>query len=271
MTNHPNRGQQPRPRQRMLAVGQMYPRAWKLADEFRAGRGKSGMPDWPEWCYLPLGGWYAVVSDDASVPGHLPLNLVPDVARLAALGAWRATQSIYRFDPDLRDMITGATIDTHIIERDLYQLPEWCPYIEIETDYAGYPICGYWAHLEYDANTGGHELRLLLDMTDPDTLLMPVPLHLGTGDLRRSAEQALTETRRQLIMHSASAGLPAKDWDAPTAELIADEIMPLVALVRHLCNDQADYPRPEKPKPKKIKKRWRLVAPDRATIREVTS
>ena len=85
----------PRPKKHLTTVSRLYPQAWRLAEKTRSDRGKSRVPDWPSWCFLPMAGWYSIVSACAQ-KDKLPLELVWDVSRLAALGAWRITQGIYR-------------------------------------------------------------------------------------------------------------------------------------------------------------------------------
>lgn len=41
---------------------------------------------WPEWCYLPLGGWYAVVSQQRTGGGLL--TSLRDSADVSRLGRW---------------------------------------------------------------------------------------------------------------------------------------------------------------------------------------
>ena len=45
--------------------------------------------DWPEWCLMPVAGWYAIVSNARSVDRITDLNRIHDVAVMAATGAWR--------------------------------------------------------------------------------------------------------------------------------------------------------------------------------------
>jgi hypothetical protein len=45
-----------------------------------------------------MAAWCAIVSEGK---GPLPLDRIGDVGRLAALGSWRVTQGIYRFDQGL--------------------------------------------------------------------------------------------------------------------------------------------------------------------------
>ena len=49
-----------RPRKILSTYAHLYPNAWKQVDEFRASRKELG--DWPDWCFLPLAGTYAIVS-----------------------------------------------------------------------------------------------------------------------------------------------------------------------------------------------------------------
>ena len=49
----------------LSTFGRLYPDAWKQVDEFRASRKELG--DRAEWCFLPLAGTYAVVSNGMSL------------------------------------------------------------------------------------------------------------------------------------------------------------------------------------------------------------
>jgi hypothetical protein len=79
-----------RPRDHLAMAGRLYADAWRQADTMRAGRGK-GLPDWPDWCYLPIAGTQAIVAEDARIPVeelHLRYpERLPDAARLAGLAA----------------------------------------------------------------------------------------------------------------------------------------------------------------------------------------
>ena len=75
------------PQYLLVEYNKKYSTAWKLADEFRADRGKD-LPDWPAWCFLPLAGWYAITCElldkEPLSPDDMPL--VPLMQALAALG-----------------------------------------------------------------------------------------------------------------------------------------------------------------------------------------
>ena len=49
-----------RPGNFLHSFSRLYPNVWKQVDDFRASRKDLG--DWPEWCFLPLAGTYAIVS-----------------------------------------------------------------------------------------------------------------------------------------------------------------------------------------------------------------
>ena len=66
-----------RPLEHLQAAGKLYPAAWKQIDKFKADKGK-GLPDWPSWCFLPMAGFYSIVSADSG-RNQLPINLVADV------------------------------------------------------------------------------------------------------------------------------------------------------------------------------------------------
>jgi len=200
-----------------------------------------------------MAAWYAIVTDDAGLPPPLPIHLVHDVARLAALGAWRVTQSVYRFDPDLYRALTKTPI-SGVIPNVIYYLPEWSVYIETPGfQFTGHDLAGFFAHLEWDVNTTRHELRLLLDLDMPKgPMLMPVPIHLG-GDLQDGLIRAECIARTEAVRQ----GMPAPARDLETLE---PELAPLISLLLYLCSERpdvdGDWP-PSRPKMKKTKQGWR--------------
>jgi hypothetical protein len=222
-----------RPRDLLVAFTQNYPRAWSLAGELIRDKGKDGLPDWPDWCFLPLAGSYAVVSAELGV-SRIALPYIGDVARHAALCAWRLGQGIYRFDPAVFDAVRETPVAGDIPHDVLYRLPEWCIYIETPgMDAGGHPLHGAFVHLEHDANTGRAELRLLLDT---DAELIPVPLHLGPWSLAESIQRMAAEADQQAAAH----GLPgAGSGDAGNRSLVAT-VEPVVSLVLYVCSQSGD-------------------------------
>lgn len=246
-----------RPLNHLAAAGGMYPNAWKQVEGFRADRGRS-LPDWPQWCFLPMAAWYAIASEGAP---QLPIERALDVGRLAAIGTWRYSQGIYRFEPEVYDALRD-TIPTGDMPVDvLYRLPEWSIYIETPgASWQGSPLHGFWTHLEWDANTGRSELRLLLDTDD---MLLPVPLHMGPWTLTEAVDRAIGEAKKQARIHGITepAGSP---------EAVAAELYGLISLVLYLCSDEPEIDderepgtSPQRPKATRTKGGWRLFAAKR--------
>lgn len=253
-----------RPREHLKAAGHLYPDAWKLIDQFRAGKGKQ-FPGWADWCFIPITAGQTVVAEDAGVDiMALPFihpDRIADGTKLAALAAWRVTQGVYQFDPDLLANVLATPVYLDLTHEVLFQIPEWCVYIETPgLMWAGQNLHGFFAHLEADINEQRPELRLLLD---GDTQLMPVPLHLGPWTMAEALDRMFAE--------ASYHGAPVGPGDALA---MWPSLTPFVSLVLYLCVEQASITdkrgrTPSRPRPKKVKGDWRLVAPDGPTFWQV--
>lgn len=247
----------------------LYPSTGRMVDEFRVDKGK-GLPNWPAWCFIPLSGWYAMVSQDnldSLLPGkRLPLDLIPDVGRLAAIGTWRYSQGIYRLDADFQAAISETIVTGDIPSEVLYRLPEWCVYIETPgLKWLNHHLFGFWCHLEYDINAQRTELRLLLDT---ESVLIPIPLHIGPWTVTEAVDRVMSEAAKQSI----AAGF---HFAANPDDIIAlsSNINPLVSMLLYLCSDAPDVNDdrqpgsfPSRPKPVKTKKGWRLFPVEKPRI-----
>lgn len=243
-----------RPKNHLSDAAKLYPAAWKQIEEFRAARGHD-LPDWPDWCFLPLAGFYSIVSADAGVD-QLPLHQISDVAKLAAIGTWRATQGIYRFDPAVYESVSETPINGDLPCDVFYKLPEWCIYIETPNTSGPWGRqYGAWVHLERDMNDGRDELRLLLDCEDD---LMPIMLHLGKWSIEEAIKRFAKEAGKQL----GGQWLMLNDEQI---EQLKSVVTPTLSLTIYLCAENADFgdQRPQRPRPKKTKKGWRLFPPDK--------
>lgn len=249
-----------RPVDHLAAAMRLYPGAPGMIDCFRAGRGKD-LPDWPDWCFLPLAAWYAIVSADAGLDA-LPPHLVGDVGRLAAIGTWRYSQGVYQFHPDLRAALTDTIVAGPLPSEVLLRLPEWAVYIETPgRHWFNQPLHGFWAHLEWDANDGRRELRLLLDCQQD---LLPIPLHLGAWTVTEAVDRMVDEMRRQ----AATIGVTVPVAPEAVQDLAAT-VNPLLSPLLYLCSDEPEIDdarqpggRPGRPRPKKTKRGWRLFPAD---------
>lgn len=254
----------PRPLLHLDALSRRYPNAWKTADSFRADRGKD-LPKWPSWCFLPMAGWYAIVSQ-AHNADRLELDLIGDVSTLSAIGPWRYSQGIYRFDPDMLTALTDTIVSGDMPVEVLFRLPEWSLYIETPgMAFCGVPLQGYFAHLEWDANDGRQELRLLLDT---DRGFIPVPVHIGKWTVTEAIDRAEDEA----VKNDGVYGL-SYEKNMEIVQARAGEINPLISLLLYICSEapEIDDERepgssPSRPQPKKTKLGWRLFPPKRPRI-----
>lgn len=231
-----------RARNALIQAGRDYPSVWKDADHFRQQKGEPGF-DWPDWCFLPLGAAYAVVSGGG--PNRVSLERADDVPRLGALMAWRMTQGIYRFDPAIYDAVIDTPMAGDLPAEVVMRMPEWCVYIETpEIELSIGALHGFWAHLEYDFSGCRTELRLLLDT---DRASVAIPLHLGAWSLAESIARAVDVAGVKAVALGvrlpAGAARQARSWAAP-----------LVSLLLYLCHTN-DFSRrgtqgqPANPKP----------------------
>ena len=255
-----------RPKQHLEAAGKRYPQAWKLIDAMRADRGR-GLPEWPEWCFAPLAGSAAVINERLSRAEMI--HHIGDIGRLAALAAWRVSQGVYCFDPEVYAAVRSTPLSGDLPCDVLFRLPEWCVYVETPgITFSGGPLHGFFAHLEWDPRDGRAELRLLLDL---EGVLLPAPLHLGPWSLdealRRVIQAGIEESRTHGFLKPEVTALPQ---GGPPA---ASEYAPLISLLLYLCALNAEIGdgrrQPERPQPKRTKRGERLFPPDRPTVWDV--
>ncbi len=252
----------PRPLHHLNTASSIYPSAWKQVETMLSGKGKD-LPDWPAWCFLPMAGWYAIVSEGIKITD---IDVIGDVGRLSAIGTWRYTQGIYRFDPDTYKALIATVLLGDIPANVLMRLPEWSLYIETpDMQWLGTPLHGFWAHLEWDVNKDRKELRLLLDT---GAALIPIPLHIG--------DWPLTEAVSKMAHEAAIQAKSMKNGflrNADSGQQIADMIQPLIALILYICSDEPEIDderkpgtAPKHPAAKKVKGVWRWFPPDKPRI-----
>lgn len=259
--------QAPRPKALLTEYAKRYPWAWRQADMFRQDKGED-LPDWPNWCFLPLAGAHAIVS---GAPGH-PLDVAQEIGIFGALAAWRVTQGIYRFDSDLYASVIDTPLTGDIPCDVLYQLPEWCVYVETpELFVSDMRVYGFFAYLEHDINTGRAELRLVIDGES----ISQVILHLGKWTLQEAISKAQAEAKRQAVKASMSraAAVLSQLEDAGMHKALEDVATPCINLLLFICSQAGEVGtpehRPENPKPKWAKKAWRLFPARNTTAWDV--
>ena len=253
LTEHPSR-------LALNAASRTYPDAWRRADDFRGVRGKGKAPDWPAWCFLPLSGWYAIVCTHEN-KSQLDELETSACAHLAALGAWRYTQGIYRFHPELFSRL-AATEPGDLPVDTLLRLPEWCVYVDVEGLWDE-SVDGFFAFLEFNLRTGQHELRIVGLRKEKRSMVTAHPIHLGPWPLTEALDRAFQEAKKHGQKHS-----PAKTYVTEIAPLM----QPFLSLLLYLCAGEPDIAGqtpdlyPQHPSPKKVKGGSRLFPPDKPRI-----
>lgn len=246
----------PRPVQLLNRMMKAYPETGKMVDYLWSGRGVD-LPDWPDWCLLPISGWYAIVSTSNGVTELRP-PLTSDLTSLAAVGTWRYSQGIYRIDPDVLTALTDSPICGNIPSEVLFRLPEWCVYAETPgRQWMDETYHGFWAHLEWDASTKMTELRFLLDCESGP---MSLALHVGPWTITDALDRMFTETKKQGMKHGV-------DFD-PSPEDVQEAAAytsPLVSILLYLCSEGPEINNARQPgvspmraRPTKTKRGWRL-------------
>ncbi len=254
----------PRSIEHLRALLRRYPGLPHWVNDFRSGKGNL-YPDWPGWCFIPMAAWATRLQDEAGP--NMALQVAGDIAILGALAPWRYSQGIYRFDPDLFAALAQTEFDAPLPSSVLMRLPEWSLYVETPgAAWRGAPLCGFWAHLEHDINSGRAELRLLLDT---DAGLQGIPLHLGLW----TVEEALRRAGAEGVRVGAELGL---NITAPDTAAASHELGFLVSLLLYLCADEPEIDdarqpgsSPSRPTARKIKRGWAWFPPDAPRLWQV--
>lgn len=231
-----------RARSILAAVARAYPSAWQDLDGFRALRGCPDFINWPDWCFVPVSGAYAVVSGGGGQ--RVRFEQSGHVGLVAGLGAWRITQGVYRFDSTLYEALLATPITDEIPVDVLHHLPGWCVYIEtLGYTVYGVALHGFFAFMEVDAQSGTEELRLLLDMArDPSDPFDPVrgvrslPLPLVGGNVAASIRSLVLKGVEQAQQH----GFAVSEADLAPLTSMDREIAPLLSLLLYLCSATPD-------------------------------
>ena len=242
-----------------------FPLSVENVQHFISGRGKD-LEDWPSWCFLPIAGWYSIVSLQHKVQGELPLSFIPEVGALAALGTWRYSQGIYRFDDATFSAIAESKISGNLPSDIFTRLPEWCIYVETHgLKWMGMEVDGFWAHLEWDVKTRRKELRFAFNM---DTFVACFPVHLGDWTLQEAIDRSFAESKKQSTIH----GYKESDDYLPIPAR-ASEIEAFVSILLYLCSDEPEIDDEREPgaspyraRPRKVKSGWRFFAPDKPRV-----
>jgi hypothetical protein len=275
MRQHVNEHMPKTPNEFLTHYSRLYPGIWNRADELRSRRDGDEF-DWPQWCFLPIGGWIALL--DIRPDDYAKSNLLRtvDAINLAALGAWRYTQDIYVFHPTILESLFTTKLPGNIPVNVLLRMPQWCMYIDLSQYYninensselkIPQELNGFFAFLDYHEQP---ELRFVMNITNAKSNDI-----LHNGPIVILGDWSIKEA-----MHKWEASVAGKLNSSVRPFIVDDETLDLAttltSLTLYLCSDEPDiagitqgnYRR--YPVPKKTKRGMRLFPPAKPTIRKV--
>lgn len=258
------------PMKKLAEIGKQFPNLNRSVNVMLQGKDKD-LPDWPEYIFLPMAAWVAIVTGgDTRKLLEFPPHSNP-IAEMAALGTWRYSQGIYKFDASLVEALSCTPLDSLLPVEILRRLPEFCVFIEsdglkLETQ----PITGFFAHLEYDVQTLQEELRfeLLLE----DGRMAPVIVALQEGTVLECVQRVYEEENAKI----RSLGRHELCSSVIYSEAFVRDVQKLIALVLYLCSDKPEIDNlrqpgtsPSRPKPKKVQGGLALFPAQRPAVWEV--
>ena len=241
-----------------------------------------GLRTYSRSCFLPLSGWLAIVQQ-----ARPELDLADRccvAAFLGAVGTWRYSQGIYKFDADLyKELLnseSGGKLPTDVLTR----LPEWSVYLETpDLFYDGQECYGVFVHLSDDPVDGVCELRLYA-ITENMSFNAPSPegylafsIHLKE-DI--TLDQAYDLWYDRIKENAAGVEIPDeqqyyKDLKADRAENVGF-IKKIINLVLYICSEEPEIVDrktpdwlPTFPHPKKTKGRLRFFPAKRPHFYDV--
>lgn len=211
-------------------IARPSPTLWRDIATLRERRHLLG-DDWPDWCYVPVG---LVLTLYESRMGRATPEALYYVSAASGLAAWRQTQGIYRFDPDVFDAVWETPITGEIPVEALIRLPEWAVYVETpgREMRRGERLHGFYAWVDWHANKRAPELRYLPDLEGG----------LSTGYLTLPAgatlERAIEATRDEVIAFARRERIGLSPGDDLFLDLA---IVPhLVSLLVYLGSETAE-------------------------------
>lgn len=224
------------PDQHLRAVLTQYPDLHKMVLNLLRGKGKD-LPDWPDYCLLPLSGWIAIATR-----GKTPdtVSVIGEANRLAAVGTWSYSRGIYEIDPDLTTELINTPLTGSIPSEVLTRLPEWCLYVQAPLTHEGVPVEGFWVWLEWDHEQNHAELRFLVDCRS-DNHIWAMRVHLGPWTLETAMRKVLDEVSR---IRGDLKPSPLEERDL--LDYMARSVGPLLSITLYLCSEKPDIdPEPE--------------------------
>ena len=258
------------PEIRLTHLSWEFPDVWKMLerlwDLLREDKVK-----WPNYCLLPnttftsLAMYCAWDPDDYDNP--LDTKTLCLIGAMEALGTWRYSKGVYRFDDTVYQAIMDAPYNGEMPCEILYRLPEWSVYIETPGLFEN-QCHGFWATLSW-SDTGGSCLAIMLNIRGGVTTF-----HIALGSW--TIEEGINRINQQLDEYVANGihtdgGIRYSDGYTSAVRIQVAKIC--IQLLLYLCQDQPDITDqmqpgrfPTRPQPRRVKGGVRFFPADRVRV-----
>ena len=244
---------------------------------------RRGGCNWPPYIFVPLIEVYeAAMGYVAQSPELLKIRGDPTDSFIKLFysanmwAAWRGTQGIYRFHPQVYQPLIDTPMEGDIPADVLKRLPEWAIYVETPglsiPSFLRHPemtLYGVWAKIDVGLN-GREMLTLIVDKDDKNITDRVMPLGCTLYLDMPSVESAISKTVRE----KRNLGGRSENYVNTVVDGMSAWVKPVVNLLLFICT-QNDFSRdsttslPQNPVPKKTKRGMQIFVPEKATTWDV--
>lgn len=123
-----------RPKELLIKFGKKYDGLWQAMDASRGAFAKaSSIPKWSFTTQIISAGAFLNFCDPSfNFDGtkQVPPSLMTEAITSHFLYSWRATQGVYRVDPELFELLVDTDLCGSVPADVLEKMPEWCIYVE---------------------------------------------------------------------------------------------------------------------------------------------
>lgn len=257
-------GQKSLPGQLLDKISKVSGDFWKRVDIFRSSLDQNS-PEWDPRVFIPYNSWFDFVKQE--YPHVKDITAIASFVRnLAAVGAWRPTQDIVRFDPDLYESLSKTELTGNLPAEILQRLPAWGIYVEAPgLEYDGNRYEGFFAGLDV-CNEPGLVL-MAINLLDANLRSLRIVLPLGEWDLATAVEKTNDDFKRGMERLN-------RPFDEDSLLKLESGLVQILNLLIYVCSyglvehgSWADSGGSGGYTPKKVRGIWRFFPPDRPKIR----
>ncbi|MCL2746914.1 MAG: hypothetical protein FWE48_07520 [Coriobacteriia bacterium] len=260
-----------RPEKALIEINKRYPKFGRKVDLLREGKGRL-TEDWPEDVLLPHGAWMGIGEFYSGSPEYTDfmakVAMATEAMEFAAVGTWKYSKDIYRFDPDVFKALIETPLSDTAPLKIFRRLPSWSVYIEYP-EMRG-PDYGVYCHLDYEYRSGAWELRLTHDSTVGAKATIPIELSENI-----TIEEAIARHSKEASDEHSDTELSAlyKEIEVIAKPEITKTIKADLSLLMYICSEQPEIinhanpsTQPSRLAPKKVKGGMKLFEPSGVRI-----